>query len=62
MIHALMHGKVVAIDNNAGISRGQLDYEADVAKRPLYHDRTPRKAWHQLCAIAKWSWERRPTK
>lgn len=39
-------------------TRGQRDYEADVAKRPTYHDGQPRKRWHELSAIAMESWER----
>lgn len=39
-------------------SQGQLDYEKDVAQRPLYHDKTPRKTWDQLSEAAKYSWER----
>jgi hypothetical protein len=35
---------------------GRRDYEADVQKRPLYHDGTPRRPWDQLSAIARWSW------
>jgi hypothetical protein len=34
------------------------EYEADVAKRPLYHDGKPRKTWGQLSDIARWSWGR----
>ncbi len=37
---------------------GQIAYEADVAKRPLYHDGTPRKPWTQLGDVEKWSWIR----
>ena len=39
-------------------TQGQLDYEADVAKRPTYHDGRPRKTWEQLCDVARWSWNR----
>ena len=38
---------------------GQLDYESDVQRKPLYHDGTPRKAWDQLREIVRWTWERR---
>ena len=41
-------------------SRGQLDYESDLQRRPLYHDGKPRKAWSQLPELARWSWEREP--
>jgi hypothetical protein len=35
---------------------GREAYEADRAKRPLYHDHTPRPSWDDLSAIAKRSW------
>lgn len=37
---------------------GQADYEADLQRRPHYHDGTDRKTWDQLGAVEKWSWER----
>lgn len=37
---------------------GPTAYAADLAKRPTYHDGTPRKTWEQLCPIAQWSWSR----
>ena len=37
---------------------GQALYEADVARRPRYHDGAPRKRWHQLGEVEKWSWDR----
>jgi hypothetical protein len=42
-------------------SPGQLAYEADCASEPLYHDGRARRTWDQLCAVARWSWERNPT-
>lgn len=33
-------------------------YEADVRRRPTYHDGTPRKPWGDLSEIAQWSWGR----
>lgn len=39
-------------------SPGQLAYEADVARRPIYHDGSARKRWEQLDAVMQWSWER----
>ena len=36
--------------------RGQLAYEADVAKYPHYHDGTPRRKWSQLSKLAKSRW------
>lgn len=48
-------GSTPAIDTK---SPGQLDYEADLARRPTYHDGTPRKQWHELDAVSRWSWER----
>lgn len=40
------------------ITPGRADYEADLARRPLYHDGTPRKTWDQLGDLERWSWER----
>jgi hypothetical protein len=40
---------------------GQLDYEADVQQKPLYHTGQPRKTWEELSEITRWSWERRAT-
>ena len=40
---------------------GQQAYERDVARTPLYHDGQPRRSWQDICAIARWSWERNPT-
>ncbi|WP_313026819.1 hypothetical protein [Brucella sp.] len=40
-------------------TKGQLDYENAVAKRPFYEDGTPRKTWDELPDYAKWSWESR---
>lgn len=37
---------------------GREAYEADVARKPLYHDGTPRKTWDQLGEIEQWSWNR----
>lgn len=39
-------------------SDGQCLYESDLVAHPLYHDGTPRKAWHELDALARSSWER----
>lgn len=36
--------------------RGQMAYEADVAKYPTYHDGRPRKKWSQLSKLAKSRW------
>lgn len=38
-------------------TQGQLDYEENVRKYPLYHDGTPRPAWDELHEIARQSWE-----
>ncbi len=46
--------------NNA-ISRGQIAYERDVAIKPHYHDKTPRKTWQQLGGLEQSTWERNPT-
>lgn len=40
---------------------GQLDYEADVQKKPLYHTGQPRKTWAELSELTRWSWERGAT-
>jgi len=40
---------------------GQKAYERDIAKRPNYHDGTPRKSWTELPEWAQWSWNRNPT-
>jgi hypothetical protein len=37
---------------------GQTDYEADVLKRPTYHTGQPRKQWHELDDVERWSWSR----
>lgn len=41
-------------------SRGQLAYEEDVRRRPLYDDQTKRPHWSRLRAIARYSWQRKP--
>ena len=42
-------------------SAGQVAYERDVAREPLYHDGTPRSTWSELEDVARESWERNPT-
>ena len=42
-------------------SAGQVAYERDVAREPLYHDGTPRSTWSGLEDIARESWEKNPT-
>jgi hypothetical protein len=37
---------------------GQATYEADLRKRPAYHDGKPRKPWGKLGRIERLSWER----
>jgi hypothetical protein len=39
---------------------GQLAYERDLARKPLYHDGSARPTWADLWAAAKDSWERNP--
>lgn len=39
---------------------GQMAYEADLLKRPNYHDGKPRRAWHELGEPAQSSWRRNP--
>ena len=41
-------------------SPGQLAYEEDVRRCPTYHDSSPRRPWHEIDAVAQWSWERDP--
>jgi hypothetical protein len=38
--------------------RAQQAYEADVRRRPRYHDKTPRPPWKLLDKLARWSWEK----
>ena len=38
------------------MNNGQLSYEFSRALAPTYHDGTKRKAWHELCQVAQWSW------
>lgn len=38
-------------------SPGRLAYEADVSRRPTYHDGNPRKPWDALGKFERWSWE-----
>lgn len=40
------------------MSKGQIAYEADVKRKPFYHDGTPRKQWTELNDIEQWSWGR----
>ena len=42
-------------------SAGQVAYERDVTREPLYHDGTPRSTWSELEDVARESWERNPT-
>ncbi len=44
--------------NAALPARGKADYEADVLKRPTYHDGAPRKTWEQLGSLEQWSWNK----
>lgn len=41
---------------------GKKAYEADLIKRPNYHDGTPRPTWEKLRSIGKWSWSRKSKK
>lgn len=40
------------------MDKGQAAYEGDVARKPCYHDGTPRKTWDQLGDVERWSWAR----
>jgi hypothetical protein len=42
-------------------TRGQIVYDADCERQPLYHDGTTRRTWHDLSEVERWSWERNPT-
>ena len=45
-------------------SPGQIAYETDLARCPVYHDGTPRPSWARLARIfpeALATWERNPT-
>ena len=44
-----------------GKTLGQLAYERDVLREPLYHDGIQRRQWDEIGAAARWSWERNPT-
>ncbi len=44
-----------------GRTPGQIAYEADVERVPLYPDGAPRRPWDELSALARASWERNPT-
>ena len=39
-------------------AKGRAAYIADCARRPVYHDGQPRRAWESLCEIARESWRR----
>lgn len=49
----------IITDPNRGKSQGQIDYEMDLKRKPIYHDGTPRKKWEELSDISRWSWERK---
>lgn len=40
------------------MTKGKKAYEADLAKKPNYHDGTKRKTWQELPEFARWSWEK----
>lgn len=39
-------------------SPGQIAYEADLEKRPVYHSGEVRPSWDQLPAYARENWDR----
>lgn len=43
------------------LTPGQAAYEADVRRRPTYHDGSPRRPWSSLDEFARSSWEKYPT-
>lgn len=40
---------------------GQIAYEADLLRTPLYPDGGKRRLWEDLIDMARQSWERNPT-
>lgn len=40
---------------------GQIAYEADCKRQPLYPNGDKRCDWEKLDTVAKWSWERKDT-
>jgi hypothetical protein len=51
---------VMRVEATKQTTCGRAAYEADVKKRPTYHDGSPRKTWDQLGTVEQWSWERAP--
>lgn len=49
------------LDDEGGRMTGREAYEADVARRPTYHDGTARRAWEALPDHVRATWERNPT-
>lgn len=41
---------------------GREAYEDDVRRDPLFFDKTPRPSWEGLCDVARYSWNRNPTR
>lgn len=39
-----------------GFDPGRAEYESDLARRPVYHDGTPRKTWAQLGDLERSTW------
>ena len=37
-------------------AQARADYDADCAVRPLYHNGTPRPAWHELTDFQRATW------
>ena len=52
----LAHYRDVVLQARA--DAGRAAYEDDVARRPTYHDGSPRRAWGALDPVARWSWSR----
>lgn len=42
-------------------AQGRAAYEADLARKPFYHDGVRRPRWEQLRECAQDSWIRNPT-
>ena len=54
-------GRYLEIDpvtDTLPMTPGRAAYEADLAAIPNHHDGSPRRPWHHLSEVSRWSWER----
>lgn len=64
MSRQIIHNPAIRIDADKLGTAGQLydigraRYQADVMKRPHYHNGQPRRQWHELSEVCQWSWYR----